>query len=143
MGTDIYDSIPPTRTIEVDGSMLTAERVITELKVSNSPDTWRQVGKPKEKVDAVKLVQGKPAFAADFERRDMLYAKVLFSPHAHARIKSINKDKALEIPGVRCVLTHKDLPRVPYSTAGQSDPIPGPLDCYSLDNKVRFVGELP
>ena len=139
--SDIHDSIPPTRTVEVDGSTLTAERVITELKVRNSPDTWRQVGKPKEKVDAVKLVQGKPAFAADFERRDMLFAKVLFSPHAHARIKTINTAKALEIPGVRCVLTHKDLPRVPYSTAGQSDPIPGPLDCYSLDNKVRFVGD--
>ncbi|MCK5794080.1 MAG: xanthine dehydrogenase, partial [Anaerolineales bacterium] len=130
MGKDIHDSIPLTRTVEVDGSTLTAERVITELKVINSPDTWRQVGKPKEKVDAVKLVQGKPAFAADFERRDMLYAKVLFSPHAHARIKSINTAKAMEIPGVRCVLTHKDLPRVTYSTAGQSDPIPGPLDCY-------------
>ncbi len=141
MGSDIHDSIPPTRTIEVDGSILTAKRVITELKVSNSPDTWRQVGKPREKVDAVKLVQGKPAFTADFERRDMLYAKVLFSPHAHARIKSISTAKALEIPGVRCVLTHEDLPRVPYSTAGQSDPIPGPLDCYSLDNKVRFVGD--
>ena len=141
MGTDIQDSIPATRTIEVDGAKLTAERVITELKVVNSPDTWRQIGKPKEKVDAVKLVQGKPAFAADFERQDMLFAKVLYSPYAHARIKSINTKKALEIPGVRCVLTHQDLPRVPYSTAGQSDPIPGPLDCFSLDNKVRFVGD--
>jgi putative selenate reductase molybdopterin-binding subunit len=45
------------------------------------------------------------------------------------------------MPGVAAVLTHQDLPRVPYSTAGQSDPIPGPLDCYSLDSKVRFVGD--
>jgi putative selenate reductase molybdopterin-binding subunit len=141
MGTDLSDTIPPTKTIEVKGSTLTAERVITGIKVSNAPDTWRQVGKPKEKVDAVKLVQGKPAFAGDFERRDMLYAKVLHSPHAHARIKKITKDKALALPGVRCVLTFEDIPRVPYSTAGQSDPIPGPLDCYSLDNKTRFVGD--
>jgi putative selenate reductase molybdopterin-binding subunit len=141
MGTDPVDSVPPTKTIEVKGSTLTAERVITELKVSNAPDTWRQVGKPKEKVDAVKLVQGKPAFTADFERRDMLYAKVLHSPYAHARIKSIDKEKALAMPGVRSVLTYADIPRVAYSTAGQSDPIPGPLDCYSLDNKVRFVGD--
>jgi putative selenate reductase molybdopterin-binding subunit len=141
MGTDLGDSIPSTRTIEVKGSTLTAERVITDLKVSNAPDTWRQVGKPKEKVDAVKLVQGKPAFTADFERREMLYAKVLHSPHAHARIKKITTEKALAIPGVRCILTHADIPRVPYSTAGQSDPIPGPLDCYSLDTKVRFVGD--
>jgi putative selenate reductase molybdopterin-binding subunit len=141
MGTDPGDVIPSQRTIQVDGSTLTAERVITDIKVSNSPESWQQVGKPKEKVDAVKLVQGKPAFTADFERRDMLYAKVLHSPYAHARIKSIRTDKAREMPGVHCVLTHEDIPRVPYSTAGQSDPIPGPLDCYSLDNKVRFVGD--
>ena len=141
MGTDLSDSLPSVKTVEVDGTTLTAQRVITELKVINSPETWQQVGKPKEKVDAVKLAQGKPAFTADFERRDMLYAKVLFSPHAHARIKSIQTAKALAIPGVRSVLTYHDLPRVPYSTAGQSDPIPGPLDCYSLDNKVRFVGD--
>ncbi len=71
----------------------------------------------------------------------MLYAKVLFSPHAHARIKSIDTSAARDMPGVAAVLTHQDIPRVPYSTAGQSDPIPGPLDCYSLDNKVRFVGD--
>ena len=141
MGKDLSDSIPPTRTVEVDGSTLTAQRVITDIKVSTRPDSWRQVGKPKEKVDAVKLVQGKPAFTADFERRDMLYAKVLHSPHAHARILSIDTEQAKKVPGVHCVLTHEDLPRVPYSTAGQSDPIPGPLDCYSLDNKVRLVGD--
>jgi len=39
------------------------------------------------------------------------------------------------------VLTWQDIPRVVYSTAGQSDPIPGPLDTFSLDNKVRFVGD--
>ncbi len=134
-------SIPTVKTIRTNSSVLTAEKVISKLKVSTKPEAWQQVGKPKEKVDALKLVQGKPAFAVDFERRDMLYAKVLLSPHAHARIKSIKTDKALEIPGVAAVLTHKDLPRVAYSTAGQSDPIPGPLDCFSLDRKVRFVGD--
>ena len=44
-------------------------------------------------------------------------------------------------PGVAAVLTYKDIPRVAFSTAGQSDPIPGPLDTFSLDNKVRFVGD--
>jgi len=141
LGSPDDPSIPFTKTVEVDGTTLTARRVITNLKVTTSPETWSQVGKPKPKVDAVKLVQGKPVFAADFERRDTLYAKVLFSPHAHARIKTINTDKAKDIPGVAAVLTYQDIPRVPYSTAGQSDPIPGPLDCYSLDNKVRFVGD--
>ncbi len=104
------------------------------------PET-RIVGKPEKKVDAVKLVQGKPAFTDDIELRGMLYAKVLHSPVAHARIKHIDVSKARALPGVHAVLTHKDIPRVVYSTAGQSDPIPGPLDSFSLDEKVRFVGD--
>lgn len=117
--------------------------VLTRPKVVVTPETqtWQTVGKPEKKVDAIKLVQGKPAFAADMDMRGMLYAKVLRSPHAHAKIKRIDASKALALKGVVCVLTWKDLPRVVYSTAGQSDPIPGPLDSFSLDNKVRFVGD--
>ncbi|MBA4399062.1 MAG: xanthine dehydrogenase, partial [Anaerolinea sp.] len=98
-------------------------------------------GRPEVKVDAVKLVQGKPAFSADIEKRGMLVAKVLHSPLAHARIKSIDLSDARALPGVAAVLCYKDIPRVIYSTAGQSDPIPGPLDAFSLDRKVRFVGD--
>lgn len=112
-------------------------------KVIIAPETARlkRVGKPDPKVDAIKLVQGKPAFTDDFERRDMLYAKVLTSPHAHANIVKIDVSKALALDGVAAVLTWEDIPRVAYSTAGQSDPIPGPLDSFSLDKKVRFVGD--
>ena len=92
-------------------------------------------------MDAVKLAQGKPAFTADIEMRGMLHAKVLHSPHAHALIKKIDTSKAKALEGVAAVLTWQDIPRVVYSTAGQSDPIPGPLDAFSLDNKVRFVGD--
>ena len=73
--------------------------------------------------------------------KGVLIAKVLRSPHAHARIKSIDTCKAKALPGVAAVLTWRDIPRVAYSTAGQSDPIPGPLDTFSLDNKVRHVGD--
>jgi putative selenate reductase molybdopterin-binding subunit len=125
-------------------SSLPVDTIVRSLpKVIVTPETanWQRVGRPEKKVDAVKLVQGKPAFAADFERRGLLYAKVLHSPVAHARIKNIDVSRALELPGVEAVLTWKDIPRVVYSTAGQSDPIPGPLDSFSLDNKVRFVGD--
>ncbi|MBI5934589.1 MAG: molybdopterin-dependent oxidoreductase [Chloroflexi bacterium] len=117
--------------------------VMTRPKVVVTPDkqTWQTVGKPEIKVDAVKLVQGKPAFAADLEKRGLLHAKVLHSPHAHARIKRIDARRARDLEGVAAVLTWLDIPRVVYSTAGQSDPIPGPLDTFSLDHKVRFVGD--
>jgi putative selenate reductase molybdopterin-binding subunit len=117
--------------------------VVTRPKVVVVPETqtYQTVGKPEIKVDAIKLVQGKPAFAADMDMRGMLHARVLRSPHAHARIKKIDTSKARELIGVAAVLTWQDIPRVVYSTAGQSDPIPGPLDTFSLDNKVRFVGD--
>ncbi len=102
---------------------------------------FQRVGKPDIKVDAIKLTQGKPAFTADLDMRDLLVAKVLYSPLAHARIKSIDASKARALAGVAAVLTWQDIPRVAYSTAGQSDPLPGPLDSFSLDNKVRFVGD--
>jgi putative selenate reductase molybdopterin-binding subunit len=120
---------------------LTMTRATPKIIVAPETKSYQVVGKPEPKVDAVKLAQGKPAFAADFEMRGLLHAKVLHSPHAHARIKKIDASKAKALLGVAAVLTWQDLPRVIYSTAGQSDPIPGPLDSFSLDNKVRFVGD--
>jgi putative selenate reductase molybdopterin-binding subunit len=127
---DTVSPITPTKTA-----------VMPRIKIASETESWQRVGKPERKVDAVKLVQGKPAFTADFERRGMLVAKVLHSPYAHAQIKQIDASRALELPGVAAVLTWQDIPRVVYSTAGQSDPIPGPLDTFSLDKKVRFVGD--
>jgi len=118
---------------------------ITEIpaEAARTPYTrdFATVGKSERKVDAIKLVQGKPAFSADIDLRGMLVAKVLHSPLAHARITRIDTRRAKALPGVAAVLTWQDIPRVVYSTAGQSDPIPGPLDSFSLDNKVRFVGD--
>jgi len=119
----------------------TQTQVMPRVQVTPETKAWQRVGKPEPKVDAIKLAQGKPAFTADFEMRGMLVAKVLHSPIAHARIKMIDASQALALSGVAAVLTWKDIPRVIYSTAGQSDPIPGPLDSFSLDNKVRFVGD--
>ncbi len=121
----------------------------SQVKTRIMPKIWTvpqspvrsRVGKGEIKVDAIKLVQGKPAFTSDLEKRGLLIGKILHSPVAHARIRSIDVTRAKALPGVAAVLTWLDLPRVVYSTAGQSDPIPGPLDAFSLDNKVRFVGD--
>jgi putative selenate reductase molybdopterin-binding subunit len=123
------------------GSTLTKTVTMPTLVVAPDTGHWKVVGKPEVKVDAYKLVQGKPAFADDLELRGMLIAKVLHSPVAHARITHIDASRARELPGVAAVLTYEDIPRVVYSTAGQSDPMPGPQDTFSLDNKVRFVGD--
>ena len=118
-----------------------AVALLPKIVIAPQTTPLQSVGKPETKVDAVKLAQGKPAFTADMEMRGMLYAKVLHSPYAHANIKRIDTTKAKSLPGVAAVLTWQDIPRVIYSTAGQSDPIPGPLDSFSLDHKVRFVGD--
>jgi len=112
-----------------------------DIHQQGSVPEYQRIGKEDKKVDAVKLVQGKAAFTDDFVVPGMLYAKVLRSPLAHAIIKKIDASKARELAGVVAILTHQDIPRVVYSTAGQSDPIPGPLDMFSLDSKVRFVGD--
>ncbi|MFV1960683.1 MAG: 2Fe-2S iron-sulfur cluster-binding protein, partial [Acidimicrobiia bacterium] len=104
------------------------------------PDTT-VVGKPEMKVDAVKLAKGNPAFVDDIEIRGMLHAKVLYSPHAHARIVAIDDSRARALPGVRAVLHHENVPRVRYASGGQSYPNPLPYDQVSFDNKVRYVGD--
>jgi putative selenate reductase molybdopterin-binding subunit len=125
------------------GGTGTSVRTRLMPQIQTAPETAQRtnVGRPERKVDAIKLVQGKPAFTDDIEMRDMLVAKVLHSPVAHAIIRYIDTSKAKALPGVAAVLTYQDVPRVVYSTAGQSDPIPGPLDSFSLDRKVRFVGD--
>ena len=123
------------------GTAGTAVQVLPKIVAPVQVKPFQVVGKGEVKVDAVKLVQGKPAFTADIQMPGMLVARVLHSPHAHARIRHIDVNAARALPGVAAVLTWQDLPRVVYSTAGQSDPIPGPLDAFSLDKKVRFVGD--
>ena len=124
----------PTQGNDAGGGVatLTGTRVSTELSI---------VGKAERKVDAVKLVTGKPAYVDDIELRDMLHGRLLTSPHAHAIIRDIDVSEARALPGVHAVLTYKDIQRVPYTTAGQSWPEPGPHDQYSLDYIVRFVGD--
>ena len=101
----------------------------------------KSVGRSERRVDSVKLATGRGTFVDDIALPGMLYARILHSPHAHARIVRIDARKARAIPGVAAVLTHEDVPRVPYTTAGQGWPEPSPYDAVMLDRKVRFVGD--
>src|SRR5690554_2020328 len=137
---DASDTMPPEVSAG-DGGTTVRTRALPVMIVAPEVDTLQQVGKPSPKVDARKLVQGNPAFTDDIEWRGMLVGKLLLSPRPHALIKRIDASRARALPGVHAVLTHQDIPRVAYTTAGQSHPEPGPHDNYSLDYKVRFVGD--
>jgi CO/xanthine dehydrogenase Mo-binding subunit len=68
------------------------------------------VGVSTTRVDALGKVLGKAAFPADLSKRGMLYAKILRSPHAHARIKKLDISAAEKLPGVHAVITARDVP---------------------------------
>lgn len=101
----------------------------------------KYVGRDVRKVDAVKLATGRALFTDDVELRGMLHARLLYSPHAHARILNIDTRRAEQLEGVRAVLTYKNVPRVVFSSAGENYPEPPPYDQVLLDDKVRFVGD--
>ena len=87
------------------------------------------------------IVTGQARYTADVMMEGMLYIKVLRSPHAHACIKAIRKEKALQVEGVHRVYTWQDVPRRLYTSATHEDFNVDPDDTYMLDNVVRFIGQ--
>jgi putative selenate reductase molybdopterin-binding subunit len=104
-------------------------------------EQFRVVGKSEEKIDSISLATGSAEFTDDIALPGLLEAKILSSPYAHARIKHIDASRARALTGVRAVLTYENVPRIPYTTAGQGYPEPSPYDTFLLDRKVRFVGD--
>ena len=78
----------------------------------------RVVSKSHRKLDGEAIVKGEARYTADMLPTGTLYGKILRSPHAHARIKRIDARNALAVPGVSLVLTHENVPRIAYTTAG-------------------------
>jgi CO/xanthine dehydrogenase Mo-binding subunit len=66
-------------------------------------------------------VTGRARYGADVHLPGMLFGKILRSPHAHARIKSIDYSKALELPGVQAVVTADDLPDISPKLSSQEE----------------------
>jgi CO/xanthine dehydrogenase Mo-binding subunit len=104
-------------------------------------EKFQVVGVPEQKVDAHQLITGKPVFAGDVEFPRTLHVALLTSPHAHARITSIDTSRAEALDGVVLILDHRNTPATRYTTAGQGYPEPSPYDDRMFDTKVRFIGD--
>ena len=93
------------------------------------------IGKPLPKVDAMAKCAGETVYADDFNLPRTIYAKLLRSPHPHARVLRVNPERALRLEGVYAVLTGKDLPeKFGIMPATQDE------EALALD-KVRYVGD--
>jgi len=108
----------------------------------------KTLGQPTPRIDAVERVTGRAKYTRDQTLPGMLYARVLRSPHPHARIRSIDTSKARALPGVKAILTHENC-RVVWgagSIAGgqqYNDEMKKITTQrrYAFNNPVRFVGE--
>lgn len=128
----VYEKNPAASTlIEVKPYQYLLEAAMTELRV---------VGKSLPRIHARQKVTGATKYGTDIELPRMLYAKVLRSKYAHAKILRIDTSEAERMPGVKAVITAKDMPKdvlveTPYSKLN----VPPP---YSMArDKVRYIGE--
>ena len=112
----------------------------------NAPESmkpFRHVGTRPVRPDGVDKVTGKALYGPDFKAPGMLWGAILRSPHAHARIVSIDTRKAEGLPGVKAIATGKDFPTleslVMHVGEGASDIVDVAHNCLALD-KVLYEG---
>lgn len=93
------------------------------------------VGQGLPRVEILEKVTGQSVFGADVRLPSpILFGKILGSPHAHARIRSIDTSKAERLPGVKAVVTAQDLPPVRFGRFVRDEE-------YFARTKVRLVGD--
>ena len=107
--------------------------------MSNS--RFRVVNHAIPKLDARRLMCGAPVYTEDLVPPDALCVRLLRSPHASARILSIDTAIAQKVPGVACILTYRDVPHHRHSYAGSNFPGNNPFDRCILEERVRYVGD--
>lgn len=108
---------------------------------ADTEDAVAPVGTDVEKVDGWGLVTGNARYTDDIPTEDALTVRIHRSPHAHARVRSIDTEAAEAIDGVKTVLTHEDVPEDRFTRTGFPYPAPAPFDERVLNETVRFVGE--
>ena len=118
-----------------DAVKLAAKMMRGEENKKISSQAGAVVGQSVSMVDAVEKVTGKAIFTVDVNLTDMLHAKILRSPYAHAKIKSIDISAAEALPGVYAVVTIEDTTRKKFSMSAVND------QTLFADGEVRFIGE--
>jgi CO/xanthine dehydrogenase Mo-binding subunit len=99
------------------------------------------IGESITRIDDAAKVTGEARFTVDIQLPDMLYGKILRSPHPHARVVSIDANQALALEGVIVVLTKDNVPDVAHSGHSGVRSQGMPKDQKILDEVVRFVGD--
>ncbi len=108
-----------------------------EFQPQKSAMNLSVVGKRLPKIDAPDKATGRAIYTDDIKLPNMIYGKTLLSPHAHAKIISIDASKARRLDGVKVVLTGADVPDLTYGTS------PPRYDENILaKDKVRYVGDV-
>lgn len=101
--------------------------------------SYATICKDTPRTDGKAKATGTALYVDDMKLPGMLYGKLLRSPVAHARIKSIDTAAAKALSGVKCVITGKDIPKVKY---GNWRLFPSTQDETALAmDKVRFIGD--
>ena len=100
---------------------------------------FKVIGKSPIRHDGNDKVTGRALYGADMNLPGMLYGKVLRSPHAHARIKSINIEKAANHPNCKAIVTSEDLAKSPETT---KEPLYGQVRITNVlaSDKVLYKG---
>jgi carbon-monoxide dehydrogenase large subunit len=93
------------------------------------------IGCARKRKEDPRFIQGKGTYVDDVKLPGMLFADVVRSPYAHARVKSINKEKALALPGVHAVLTAEDLKPLKLHWMPT---LAGDVQAVLADEKVHF-----
>src|ERR1700736_3616689 len=91
---------------------------MNETYRSDSAQQFKWVGTRPVRPDGVPKVTGRALYGADLAMPGMLTGRILRSPHAHARIRSIDTSKAAALPGVKAVVTSADFPEQKFEYVG-------------------------
>ncbi len=105
----------------------------TTTQAAAQVEEYKVIGKRPIRHDGTDKVTGRAIYGADIQMAGLLHGKILRSPHAHARIKSIDASKALALPGVKAVVTAKDLPSIGDKIADLGE---GAVNLRFLSNNV-------